>query len=406
MKALILAAGEGTRLRPLTADLPKPMLSVAGKTLLQHLINSLKRAHIKEIWILTGWREFIIKDEIGNGKKLNVNINYLTQEKRLGTAHAIGCARGVLDEEFICVNGDIVVSHEDIKGIVEKYKKKKKCIMATAEVSNPEDYGVVHVEKDSLIRIDEKAESPRSYMVNAGVYVFTPDIFDYIEKTKISPRGEYEITDTLNIISPNVEIYKIRDYWLDIGKPWDLLGAHEIFMERIRKKIAGTVEKNAVIHGKVIVEKGAVVKSGSYIEGPVIIDKGTSVGPNCYIRGKTYIGKNCHIGSAVEIKNSIIMQKSNVPHMNYIGDSIIGEGCNLGAGTKIANLRLDGKNVISIIKGKKVDTGRRKMGAIIGKGVKTGINVTIDAGTIIGENSYIGPGSCVFGSISPNSRVY
>ena len=115
-----------------------------------------------------------------------------------------------------------------------------------------------------------------------------------------------------------------------------------------------------------------------------------------------FIGDNCHIGSAVEVKNSIIMSESKIPHHNYVGDSVIGEGCNLGAGTKIANLRLDKKEITAM----GINTGRHKLGAILGDGVQTGINACIDVGSLLGNGTYIGAGALASGVIAPNSRIY
>jgi len=128
-------------------------------------------------------------------------------------------------------------------------------------------------------------------------------------------------------------------------------------------------------------------------------------GPNCYIRPYTAIGNSCHVGNACEIKNSIIMNGSNVPHQNYVGDSVIGQNCNLGAGTKIANLRLDKKNINTILNGKKLDTNRRKLGVIMGDDVQTGINSAVDVGTIVGNKVFIGPGAMAKGEIKPYAKM-
>jgi len=134
----------------------------------------------------------------------------------------------------------------------------------------------------------------------------------------------------------------------------------------------------------------------------VIIGQNCDIGPNCYIRPSTAIGDSCHIGNAVEVKNSIIMKGTKFPHYNYVGDSVIGEDCNFGAGTKIANLRLD-KQEIWVAD---INTGRRKLGAIIGDGVETGINACINIGSMIGSNTLIGPGAVASGVILPDSRVF
>jgi len=157
-----------------------------------------------------------------------------------------------------------------------------------------------------------------------------------------------------------------------------------------------------VVKGTVSIGKGTTVRSGSYIVGPVIIGQDCEIGPNCYIRPHTSIGDSCHIGSAVEVKNSIIMNGSKIPHHNYVGDSIIGERCNLGAGTKTANLRFDEKEIW--VAGR--DTRRRKLGAIMGDGVETGINTSINVGSMIGNNTHIGPGAVASGVISPDSKIF
>ena len=241
-------------------------------------------------------------------------------------------------------------------------------------------------------------------MANVGLYLFTPDIFDAIVRTPESPRGEYEITDSIQLmIDRGLHVsFQELTYWLDLSYPWDLLTANESLLATIEPQNLGEVEDNVTIKGVVSIGKNTVVRSGSYIVGPVIIGRNCDIGPNCCIRSSTAIGDNCHIGTAVEVKNSIIMRDSKIPHHNYIGDSIIGEGCNLGAGTKIANLKLDKKDVV--IAG--IDTKRRKLGAIIGDRVEIGINASINVGCIIGNNAQIGPGALAHGIIAPGSRKF
>jgi bifunctional UDP-N-acetylglucosamine pyrophosphorylase/glucosamine-1-phosphate N-acetyltransferase len=194
---------------------------------------------------------------------------------------------------------------------------------------------------------------------------------------------------------------KKLSYWLNLSYPWDLLEANESLLKEIEPQQLGEIEKNAAIKGNVSIGSKTVIRSGSYIEGPVIIGDNCQIGPNCYIRPSTSIANNCHIGSSAEIKNSIIMSGTKIPHQNYIGDSVIGENCNIGAGTKIANLRFD-KNQVRV---GNVDTKRRKMGAILGDDVQTGINASIDSGSLIGNGAWIGPGTLASGTILPNSRI-
>jgi UDP-N-acetylglucosamine diphosphorylase / glucose-1-phosphate thymidylyltransferase / UDP-N-acetylgalactosamine diphosphorylase / glucosamine-1-phosphate N-acetyltransferase / galactosamine-1-phosphate N-acetyltransferase len=408
MKALVLAAGEGTRLRPLTSNVPKPLLLVAGKPFLSHIFESLKAGGVKDIALLVGWKANRIKEFYGDGSELGLSITYLEQKERRGTADAVGHAHEVMDEPFFCVNGDVVISELDVKAMRSTFESKNRMVMGAVTVPNPSAFGVIEEKDGKLIRILEKPKQPPSDLINAGMFVFTPDIFQEIKRTGKSPRGEYEITDTLTGLAKadGVMVHRILTEWIDVGRPWDLLKANEIFMSRLVGRVEGEVEAGAVLKGTVVVEKGGLVRSGAYILGPVYISRGCEIGPNCYIRAGTCLGPNVKIGASVEVKNSIIMTGSHVPHHNYVGDSIIGERCNLGAGTKVANLRFDDKNVKVSSGGKVIDSGRRKLGLTMGDNVKTGINSMIDAGTVIWEDSYIGPGAVVKGMVGPGSRVY
>ena len=406
MKAFILAAGRGTRMTPLTAKTPKPLLPVAGKPILQHTIDMLD-GKVDEIIILVGWQAKRIKDNLNSEK---TDIKYIRQGELLGTADAINNARNYIDGDFLCMNGDVIVSKDSLYKFLDYFKEGDSCVMGLAEVNNPSSFGVV-IREDELVKdIIEKPEEPSSNLINAGIYGFTQEIFDAIDETEKSPRGEFEVTDSLKIIMDETELrgFSIeKDGWFELSRPWDLLSTNKYLLANgfIEEKREGKIEDGVHLEGFVKIEKGAHIKQGTYIKGPVHIGENADIGPNCLIRAHTCIGKNCKVGNAVEVKNSIIMENTNVPHHNYVGDSVLGRDCNLGSGTKVANLRLDEKNIIVTHRGEKIDTGRRKLGVIMGDDVKTGINSMIDTGTIIGEGSFIGPGALAKGEIGPNSRI-
>lgn len=407
MKCAVLAAGEGTRMRPLTQNKPKVMLPFAGKPMLHHVIDVLKQAGFSEFVFLVGYKGDAVKEYFGDGSKFGIKIDYATQKEQLGTANALHCMREFLEKDadgFVQINGDTLIKVDDVRALA----KSKSTMMTVREVPNPCDFGVLEVKANAVVKIVEKPKVPPSNLANVGVYKFFPDIFNAIDHTQLSARNEYEITDSLQLLidSGKKVAYNKVSWWLDVGKPWDLLSANEMLMKEIRTEIKGTVEQYVTLKGAVQIGEGTVVMSGAYIEGPAIIGKNCKIGPNCYIRPSTFIGDRCHIGAGTEVKNSIIMSNSNAPHINYVGDCVIGERCNLGAGTKIANLRHDGHNVYSTLKDQVVDTGRRKLGAIIGDDVKTGINVSINVGTVIGGGVAVAYGRSVNGYVPPGARVF
>lgn len=407
MKALILAAGEGQRMGPLTENRPKPLLPVAGRPFLEHTVLALKEAGIGSVLILTGYLGLSIKEHFGDGRRFGIDISYVVQPRQLGTANAVGSARNHLEGAFLCVNGDVVLTKELVKGALDLYRSEGKAMMTLAQVDDASRFGLVQTEGGKVRGILEKSGKSGPGLVNSGIYVFGPSIFEHIDRTPLSSRGEYELTRSIELMMGSEEVlaYIPPMSWLDIGSPWDLLNAHEIFMASLKSDIKGKVEEGVHIHGNVVLKEGGVIRSGTYIEGNVIIDKDAVVGPNSYIRGSTYIGQGSKVGAFCEVKNSIIMRGTHIPHHNYVGDSIIGEGCNLGSGTKVANLRLDDGPVPVTIKGKKVSSGRRKLGAIIGDDVKTGINATIDAGCMVHSGARIGPGARARGTVLRDTKV-
>lgn len=395
-------------MRPLTASMPKPLLPLAGKPIIVHIIDALKEGGITEIFMVVGWEHKRLREHLGDGKGLGVSIEYIIQKERLGTGHAILMAKGKMGcEGFVCLNGDIVIRDKVIGDLVAEGGESGKSVMGVSHVPDISNYGEVLTDGDSVTNIIEKSGYKKKGLANAGIYLLPGGIFELIEGSPKSDRGEYEITDPLRVLASRRELlaYDVGEGWMDLGKPWDLLDANKLLMEGIEASIEGEVEEHITITGPVRVGKGTVVKSGAYILGPVVIGEDCEIGPNCLIRPSTSIGKRCKVGNASEVKNTIVMDDSNVPHHNYVGDSIIGEGCNLGSGTKVANLRFDDKNIYSTLKGRTTDTGRRKLGVIMGPNVRTGINACIDVGTIIGEGSIIGPGAMARGYIEPNSKI-
>ena len=398
-EALILAAGKGTRMWPLTENLPKPLLPLCGKSIIEHQIVALENVGVKKINILIGHRMKEISDLLGNGEKYKVKINYIVQSEQKGTGHAVSLAEKHIENSFFCLNGDTLIDEENLKSLAEK---DNEMAMMVTNVDDGSNFGAVKSNDGVLTEIIEKGFSGKS-SINAGIYLFNKKIFKSLKSVKKSIRGEIELTDAL--ILNQIHIIEYIGFWKDIGSPWDLLTANEICINQIENEIYGNIEDNVNVNGNIHLGENSIIKSGTYIEGPLWIGDNCIIGPNAYLRKGTVLCGNNKVGAASEIKNSILFEGAKTPHHNYVGDSIIGGNCNLGAGTKIANLRLDKKEINVVHKGKRVDTGRRKLGVIMGDNVATGINSSINSGTIIGNDTNIGPQALVSGTYESKSLI-
>ena len=399
MKAVVLAAGEGSRMWPLAETRPKHLLPIAGKPLIGHLLSALSAVAVTDVLLVVGFRADTIRTSLGDGTSFGVQLRYLNQRSWTGTASAVNVAREVLcNEQFLVLNGDLLLEPRAIKAVIDKARDHR-TVIGLIKMDRPSEYGVVDLDGDRVTKISEKPRGRKEGWVNTGIYVLSKESFREIEKTKPSKRREYELTSTLQLMveeGVDVRSAKINAAdWMDVGRPWELLSANERVLMKLRHNLEGTVESGAVIQSPVWLEAGATVKAGSHIEGPVYLGTNSIIGPNSRIRPYTSIEDNVHIGANCDIKNSIIMQQTRIPHLSYIGDSVIGEMCNLGAGTITANLRFDERTIKVTIKRKRVDTKRRKLGVIMGDRVKTGIHTSIMPGIRIGSASVIDPGTVV-----------
>ncbi|MDH5806494.1 MAG: sugar phosphate nucleotidyltransferase [Candidatus Methanomethylicaceae archaeon] len=413
-KAVILAAGKGVRLEPFTITRPKHLIPIAGAPLIEHIINSLKKINVEEVIIIVKYMADLIKTHLGDGSRFGIKIKYVEQSSLGGTGEALLSCKELLknNNPFIVVYGDLAFHSSIMNEIVSSFEESYFGVILGIHKKNSKEFGVLLTKNNFLLKIEEKSKIEDQNLINGGIYILKPEIFDFLIKTSKSSRGEIELTDAINLVVNNggkILIVKAEeDKWVDVGRPWDVLEANKILMDEIikEKKILGEIEEGAHILGNVVIEEGAHILSGSYIEGPVWISSGCKVGPNCYIRPYTYLCKNVRVGNACEIKSSIIMENTHIGHLSYIGDSVIGSNCNFGAGTIISNLRFDESPIKVTIKGEKVSSNKRKLGAFVGDNVKTGINVSIYPGVKIGPNSWICPHTLVYKDVPQNTFVF
>ncbi len=392
MKAIILASGEGSRLRPLTDTTPKPLLKILGKPLLEYNLEILENM-VDECIIVVKYKSELFEATFGR-KYGKMKLSYHLQGEKNGTATALQEIYLPEDETLLILYGDSIYSEKDLLKVIQA--KHFGCLVQ--EVQNPEIYGIFEESDGKATRIIEKPTEYIGNLANMGGFFVNGSFLKLCQHVPLSVRGEYEITDALNeFIKEHIfKLHRLQEEILDIGYAWNLLDANTHFLEKLKKsKIHGTIEENVVIQGNIILEKGAIIKSGTYIEGNCYFGKDSIIWPSAYIRGNTSLGEGSKIGFCVEVKNSYIGDHSKIPHLSYLGDSVVGNNVNLWCGFKVGNLRHDGGNIKALVKEKLTDTGRRKLGCIIGDRVKTGINTQVYPGRTLPTGSTTLPGEVI-----------
>ncbi|MFP6582996.1 MAG: bifunctional sugar-1-phosphate nucleotidylyltransferase/acetyltransferase [Candidatus Hydrogenedentota bacterium] len=391
MKAVLFAAGKSTRTYPLTLTRPKPLLPVANKPIAIHQLEALDGL-VDEVLMVVGYRNEMIEERLGD-RYQGIAIRYITQQEQKGTGHALAQCEEHLDGPFLAMNGDDIYHADDLRTLAGLEQG-----VLCKEVNDPSRFGVFITDDSSRVTgVVEKPNEPVSNLANLGAYKFPMSIFDILKTTPESSRGEIEITSAIETLAQREPFHAIpiQGHWLSIGYPWDLLDATAAILDDLKEDIQGDVSAAAHLNGVVSIGRGTVIRPGVVIDGPVIIGEHCMIGPNAWIRPYSAIGNGCKIGQGSEIKGSILMNEVKVPHLSYAGDSVLGEGVNFGCGTITANFRHDGKNHSSMVKGELVDTGRRKLGTIVGDYVHTGINTSIYPGRKLWPHTSTLPGEVV-----------
>ena len=397
LKAVILAAGEGRRCRPLTQTRSKVMLPVGNRPFMEHVIRALAANGVKDLYVVVGYQKERVMDHFEDGVNFGVNITYIEQSELLGTAHALRKAEPYLDEEFLVVNGDNLV---DTRAIKELISAKGENVILAAIRPHTGDYGVLKVEQQRVTAIIEKPGRPCAGILNTGAYKFSPAIFEELSRTPISERGSYELTQTISqMIDEGIEILcrVSKGIWSDAIFAWDLLNANSLALSMNDSRVLGEVEDGAKIRGPVEIGEGSIVRSGSYLVGPISIGKDCDIGPNATILPSTSIGSSVRVASHSEIRNSILMDGARIGSGTIVSDSVVGESCILGDHLVIET----GASVVEVEEA----FYRADFGAILADDVVAGSRVLISPGTVVGTGARIGSGATIRGSVERDSRV-
>jgi bifunctional UDP-N-acetylglucosamine pyrophosphorylase/glucosamine-1-phosphate N-acetyltransferase len=410
MKALILAAGYGTRLHPLTQYRPKAMIPLLGKPMLHHVIDSVLDAGMKDIVLVVGHYRKQIEEYFGNGKQIGVNISYVEQLKPKGEYDAVLAAEGQLEgeERFLMTDCDIITTTARFKETLMAAKTSDMAL-SLFEVPNPWQFGVVELDGSKITTIVEKPKkgTEPSNLAVAGVYVFSNAIFDMIRKTKDLEVGIQELINKGHIVNGSHS----PDPWVDVGRTWNILEATPILFDRLRnqkgKRVDDTanVSNSAHIIGEVWIGAGARIFPGASLVGPVYVGPDAIVGNNCLIRDHVVLENGARTGFSCELRNTLMMPKSRVGHLAFVGDSILGFEVEIGASVVLSNYRFDGAEVQVMLRGELVSTHTEKFGAVVGDKTKIGCGAVVLPGRTIGYNSWIDPALVVQKDVADNIHL-
>ena len=352
MKGILLHAGHGTRLRPLTHTGPKQLLPIANRPMSEYCIESMKETGIKDIAIIIGGiGAQKVKDYYGDGTKFDVHITYINQDFPRGISHAISlCEDFIGDEKFLVFLGDNIIQKSINEFGINFEKSNAAASILLCEVDNPSRFGIADIQDGKIKKIMEKPENPPTNLAVTGIYFLTPIIFDIIKRLKPSWRNELEITDALDMLlnEKHSIAYKIiTHYWKDTGTPEDIINANKAILENLIPQFKGKKDSTIIIKGNISVDDETCISNQVKINGPVIIGKkckisgGAVIGPNasigneCIISGgiirDSIIMNNCEIGNNVNLRNSIISSNSSIKENSIKNEQVF----LLGEGTKV-----------------------------------------------------------------------
>lgn len=344
MKAIILCAGLGTRLRPLTFSTAKHLIPVANKPVLHFGIESLVEVGAREIGIIVSKESrSVIQNAIDDGQRFGAQVTYVEQPSPRGLAHAAQCAESFIGKDpFAMYLGDNLLP-EGLTGAAEIFRSSKaNAVVMLKEVDDPRAFGIAELEGDRIVRLVEKPKEPKSNLAIVGGYFFDHNVFESIRQIKPSWRNEYEITDAIqNLIDRGLLVvpYVVKGWWKDTGKPADILDANRAMLDRVVRKIDGKVDAASKVEGAVSIAADAEVVN-SRIQGPAVIGAEARI-VDAQIGPYASIGERVHVvGSRIE--NSVIMEDSSIQHVRQpIEGSLIGRRAQVSAATtKVGSARL------------------------------------------------------------------
>ncbi|MFC7071775.1 sugar phosphate nucleotidyltransferase [Halovenus rubra] len=384
MKAVVLAAGEGRRLQPLTSRRPKPMIPVANKPVLEYVVEAVAEAGIEEVVLVVGYKRERIQTYFENGDKWDIEITYAIQDAQLGTGHAVQQVQSLVDNEFLVLNGDRIIDADLVEEVRETESRETPATISVTRVEPAQEYGITVTDDDGLVRIDEKPTGEsQSTVINAGVYRFTDTIFEAIEKCNRSPDGEVCLPSAINHLATEttVDIVKYHGRWLDVTYPWDLLFVNDTIVTAHEAPENGQVAESATVTDRVHIGEGTAIHANATVK------RGTSLGPNVTV------------GTNAVVSNAVVMQDATIDDGAVVRDCIVDENVTIGPNATVAG----GTATVAVEETVHTDV---TLGGVIGANTRLGGGAVISPGTVIGDDVTVRDGTTVGGQIESNATIY
>ena len=388
---IVLAAGEGTRLRPLTANRPNAMLPAAGRPILEHVLDALVDNGIESVHLVVGYRRERIQEHFGHSYR-GVPLTYVLQEKQLGSGHALGCAREGVEGPAIVLNGDRIVDESVVRDVLAGFDGGP--ALAVLEHPQPTRYGAVRVDDGRLTELVEKPDDDGFRFINAGVYALGPSVFDAIDRTP-SRGGELQVPDVLGTMMDDGAVRAIRTdgLWVDATYPWDLLALTRELLVDGRSPVPESGAGSGVR-----VAESARVHPDATLQAPIVVGADTEVGAGAVLGPNVAVGRNVTVGANATLRDAVVDGDCRIDAGVTALDTVLGERVSVGAGTVVPGGPGDVRVGDTVYEG-------QPLGAVVADRTSVGGGVTFAPGTLVGANVKLGAGVHADGTIADGTEV-
>ncbi|WP_049911393.1 sugar phosphate nucleotidyltransferase [Halorubrum lipolyticum] len=385
MKAVVLAAGEGKRLGPLTERRPKPMIPVGNKPILESVLTTAIDAGVDSAVFVVGHARERIQSHFGDGDEWDIPIEYVVQKHRLGGAHALSQVESAVDGPFLTLHGDQLVERRLLDRLIERWTETNDPVMAAVQSTRPTEYGAVEIDGDAVRSVSPTPTADPPFLVNGGAYVFDERVFEAARNVTETADGDFGMATALQRLANKQALSAVRHQgpWQDLTYPWDLLSTnatllhdHEDGDERSREGVHET----------------------AVIADDVALDEGVSVGPNATLLSGTSVGRNVRIGANATLSNCIVMDGGRIGNGAVLNDCILGESASVGP-----NVTVEGGSARVVVD----DAIHRDvtLGGVVADGARLGGNVTLTPGTVVGQDVSAHSGTVLEGQIESGETV-